>query len=175
MTGEDFAAKMARLEGLIARVEATCAPEPLEAVRELVSTLLDVHRSGLTELLQGLEGTLQGAPLPRSVIELPPVASLLLMHDLHPDSPEGRVERAVREANELVGGNARAELLSVESGGAVVKIHGRPAGAELLGKVLDRVVTERAPDVALRVEAEPVSTERLVPVTRLRERRGGTP
>jgi len=53
MTAEEFAAKMARLEGLIAQVEATCPPEPLETVRELVSTLLDVHRSGLTELQIG--------------------------------------------------------------------------------------------------------------------------
>jgi hypothetical protein len=174
MTKEDFAAKMARLEGLITHVEATCPPEPLELVRELVSTLLDVHRSGLTELIAGLGGASTGAPLPRAVVDRPTVASLLLMHDLHPDAPADRVERAVREANELASGAAHAELLSFDGAGAVVRIQGKPAGAELLGKVLDRVVTERAPDVALRIEAgAPQAKGNLVPISRLRERRGG--
>jgi hypothetical protein len=177
MSEGDFAAGMARLDELLARAEQCCAPESLPVVRELVRTLLEVHRVGLGELLGALEdGNPSLRERLRAAASREAVAGLLLMHDLHPDALPERVERALREASDAGAGAAVAKLVQLDGTDVRVRISGKPAAAQLLAKVVERALCERAPDcvVHLDVEASGEDSARgLVPLERLRARSGG--
>ena len=174
MSHDDFEAGMTRIEELIGRVETVCSPEVLPLVRELVRSLLDVHRVGLSELLSLLEGTGKA----ELALARPMIASLLLMHDLHPESVETRVRRAVREANDVAGGRAQAELVRSDGADVTVFLSGGAASAALLERALERLVSDHAPDATLHIEkrldaASAAPGPQLVPVERLRAKAGG--
>ncbi|HEX4340431.1 MAG TPA: hypothetical protein VH062_31195 [Polyangiaceae bacterium] len=181
MSADDFDAGMGRIEELVQRAETECAKDSLPLVRDLVRALLDVHRIGLGELIAALEtGGTSGAPeLVRIVRSRPAVASLLAMHDLHPESVEARVQRALREANDVAGGRAEASLVRADGADVVVSVSGSGQSAELLVKTAERLVCEYAPDATLHVEKhfEPDpranAAPNLVPLSRLRAGAGG--
>lgn len=177
MSDAEFAAGMGKLEELLARAEQCCAPETLGIVRELVRSLLEVHRLGLGELLRALEeenaATVDAV---RAAAARPAVAGLLLMHELHPDALQKRVDRALRESNDAGAGAATAELLRLDGADMWVRVTGRPAAAELLAKVVERVLCERAPDGTLHLDVTAVGVDlpqNVVPLARLRARSGG--
>jgi hypothetical protein len=176
MSADDFNAGMSRLEGLIAEVERSCSRDSLPLVRELVRLLLDVHKSGLEALLGALAEAEPGGgdALMRTVARRPVVASLLLMHELHPDAFALRVEHALREANDSAPGQALARLSRIEGVDVFVHIEGKAAAAAILRKAVERVVCERAPEAILLVEedvaAEPAPSGQLIPLSRLRAR-----
>jgi len=179
MSDEDFAAGMGRLEELIARAEESCSPESLPVVRELVRSLLDVHRIGLAELLAAIEdgARASGADAARAAASRPAVAGLLLMHDLHPDALATRVEQALREANGASTGGATAELLRIDDLYVRVVVSGKRAAAQMLARVVERTLCERAPDATVHLDvAAAIDDDRqggLVPLDRLRARSGG--
>ena len=177
MSDANFAASMARLEELLARAEQVCPPESLSVVRELVRSLLDVHRVGLAELLRVVEaGDPASGDVLRAAAAHDAVAGLLLMHDLHPEALATRVERALRDANDAGAGAAVAELARLDGTDVHVRLSGRPAATELLARVVERVLCERAPDATLHLDVltrgEDVPRG-LVPLERLRARPGG--
>ena len=178
MSAGDFGDGMNRLEGLIAEVERSCPEDSLPLVRELVRLLLNVHEGGLRELLQALGEARpgEGEELVRAVVRRPVVASLLLMHGLHPDALGERVERAVREANDAAPGQAVAELSRIDGAEVFVQIRGKAAPAALLRKAVERTVCERAPDATLFVEEDvegpAAPSGQLIPLERLRARTG---
>jgi hypothetical protein len=176
MSAGEFAEGMSRLEALVAEVERSCPAESLPLVRELVRVLLDVHESGLRELLGVLAQAEPGEEPARLVARHPVVASLLLMHGLHPDELRVRVERALREANDAAPGHAEAELSRLDGADVFVRIQGKASAAALLRKTVERAVCERAPDATLvveeRIEAEPAPIGTLIPLERLRPRKG---
>jgi len=95
-----FDARMTRLGTLLEHVEQSYPPEHLGAVRELVRAVLDVHQSGLAEIL-GILRSAEGPTSP-SVARLlahPGVASLLELHDLHPSSIDDHAGQ--RDRNDL--------------------------------------------------------------------------
>jgi hypothetical protein len=90
VSGEaDPQAALARVEALVEQLEATADPALREQIRALVRAVLEVHALGLQRLL-ALAGPDSAARFARAD-EL--VASLLLLHDLHPD-----IETAARTA-----------------------------------------------------------------------------
>lgn len=176
MNDTDFAAGMGRLEELLARTEESCAPEALPVIRELVRSLLDVHRMGLAELLGALDdANPSNVDLVRAVASRPAVAGLLLMHDLHPDALALRVEAALREANGASAGSAAAELVRLDGADVLVRISGKRAAVRVLAKIVERTLGERAPDGTLHLDVvtlDDALPENVVPITRLR-RPGG--
>jgi hypothetical protein len=147
-------------------------------VRALVRAILDVHQSGLREILEVVNAVPQGAgpPVLRALCERPSVASLLLMHELHPDDFEARIERAVRETNASAGGQLRASVVAVEAPHVQLGIEGGPPGAALvLRRVLERVICEHAPDAIVQIEggestghaSHSSARSELIPISRL--------
>jgi hypothetical protein len=174
---EGFAACMERLAELIEQLERSCAPASLEPARALLQAVLEVHQSGLRELLEvvaAMPNDHGDDPL-QALGRNPSVASLLLMHDLHPESLRERVRRALDAANLDAAGQAHADLVHVQGRRVLVRVHaGQAVAGSLLRRTLDRLICERAPDAELEIEGggfEPV--EQLVPVARLYARGGG--
>jgi hypothetical protein len=180
MSDEDeFSAAMKALEAQLLDVERSCAPDTLDRVRVLVRAVLDVHRCGLRELLELVSAATpgDGQAMLRGLCEHPSVASLLLMHELHPDDLELRIIRAVDEANASASGEARASLVAIDRPGVQLRIEGGPpAAALLLRRILERVVCEHAPDAIVQIQggeaagnaSDPLALgQDLVPLSRL--------
>ncbi|MFE0256300.1 hypothetical protein [Streptomyces sp. NPDC059010] len=82
-----------RIEEVLDRLTALGNPAAVTAAEELVRSLMDFYGSGLARTLHLLSAA-PGEPLPRLLgDEL--VASLLVLHDLHPEDRDTRIRRAL--------------------------------------------------------------------------------
>ncbi|MFF0205679.1 hypothetical protein [Streptomyces sp. NPDC005017] len=82
-----------RVEEILDRLSADGDPAGVTAAEELVRSLMDFYGSGLARILQLLAAS-PGDPAARLLgDEL--VASLLVLHDLHPEDRDTRIRRAL--------------------------------------------------------------------------------
>lgn len=82
-----------RIEEILDRLSASGEPANVAAAEELVRCLMDFYGNGLARVLHLLSAA-PGEPLPRLLgDEL--VASLLVLHDLHPEDRGTRIGRAL--------------------------------------------------------------------------------
>jgi hypothetical protein len=131
--------RMARIEELLGRLED--APEPARSgARQVVSALLEVHRVALA----GIVGRLDGNPAAlRACLEDELIASVLILHDLHPDPLEVRVERALDRARAQLG--ASLELVSVEEGRVRVRFSSE-GPLSPMRRAVEEMICQTAPD-----------------------------
>ena len=148
-----------RIEHLLDQLSAT-APRPArDAVDELLRLVTDLYGGGLARIV-ALVGEADPALLDRLVAdEL--VASLLLVHDLHPETLVARVAGALDRVRPMLaehGGDV--ELLDVDEAVGAVRLQllgncdGCPSSSETLRHAVERAIEEAAPEVRL-VEVRP--------------------
>lgn len=168
-----------RTHATAARIQALVdifAASPDEAVREraqeLVRLLMELYGAGLERVMTTLR-RVEGAagPVTAELVRDELVASLLLLHDLHPEDAAERIRRELGRVHALTG--AEAELLEVDGARAArVRVNGRRGGArapsvEDLRRLIDEMVRAVAPEVQ-RVDIEGLeddATPRLVQLT----------
>jgi Fe-S cluster biogenesis protein NfuA/nitrite reductase/ring-hydroxylating ferredoxin subunit len=147
------------VQALQGRLESAGDPGTRELAEELVSAVIQMYGAGLERILEALldageEGREIAARLPEDQL----VATLLLIHDLHPIPLEQRVQEAldsVRPYMESHGGNV--ELLSLEHGVARIHLRGScsdcSASSVTLELAIKQALEEAAPDLeGLEVE-----------------------
>ncbi|MFF1451297.1 hypothetical protein ACFVYF_24650 [Streptomyces sp. NPDC058274] len=113
-----------RIEDVLDRLATHADPAAAAAAEELVRSLMDFYGSGLARILQLLSGPggrrAPGEPL-SSLLGDELVASLLVLHDLHPEDRDTRIARAldaVRDhALELVDFDEHTGTLRLRSAG----------------------------------------------------------
>jgi Fe-S cluster biogenesis protein NfuA len=155
----DFQQRMRKIEGLVQEIEAQADPRLRASSVELVSSLMELQGAGLAKIVEVLEqsGAAGAAAIERFVRE-PLVASLLLLHGLHPVDLETRVGQALEKVRPLLkshGGNV--ELLGIEDDVVRLRLqgscHGCPSSAQTLKNAIEEAIFEFAPDAAeLHVE-----------------------
>jgi Fe-S cluster biogenesis protein NfuA len=150
---------LGRVQELQARLESAGDPQTRELAEELVSAVVRMYGEGLERLVGTLLGAgAEGEQLALALAEDPHVATLLLIHDLHPVPLQDRVQAAlerVRPYMESHGGNV--ELLSLREGVARIGLRGScsscAASAVTLEHAVKQALEETAPDlVGLEVE-----------------------
>ncbi len=148
-----------RVQDLQARLEELGQSVPRGLADELVSAVVQMYGAGLERILAALlQGGAEGERIAGSLADDPLVATLLLIHDLHPISLEQRVQQAldsVRPYMESHGGNV--ELLSLERGIARIHLQGScsdcAASSVTLELAIKQALEEMAPDLeGLEVE-----------------------
>jgi Fe-S cluster biogenesis protein NfuA/nitrite reductase/ring-hydroxylating ferredoxin subunit len=148
-----------RVQELQTRLESSTESATREVAEELISALVQMYGAGLERILGVLfEAGPEGERIAASLPDDPLVATLLLIHDLHPVSLEQRVQQAldsVRPYMESHGGNV--ELLSLESGIARIHLQGScsdcSASSVTLELAIKQALEEAAPDLeGLEVE-----------------------
>ncbi|HUA44651.1 MAG TPA: NifU family protein [Solirubrobacteraceae bacterium] len=148
-----------RVQDLQAALEACDESVPRGLAEELMSAVVQMYGAGLERILDSLvEAGPEGVRLAASLPDDPLVATLLLIHDLHPVPLEQRVQQAldsVRPYMESHGGNV--ELLSVERGVARIHLRGScsdcSASSVTLELAIKQAIEEAAPDLeGLEVE-----------------------
>jgi hypothetical protein len=147
MSEAPFDRAFADVEARIARVEAWPDDARKAEARELASALLEVHRQGIARLLRAL------GPSVDAVVGDPGLASLLVLHGLHPHELGVRARAAVAR---LQGAFPDLELERFEAGNVVVRVGAR-GGAATAPEVVRQALLEAVPD-AVSIEVRPVES-----------------
>lgn len=152
---------LARVEGLLERLEAIPDAAARETATEALHAVIDLYGEGLGRILQILSRRDDRAALCGELAGEELVAHLLLVHGLHPVPIEVRVRSALEGVLpylESHGGNV--ELLGVSDGVAHLRLEGScsgcPSSALTLKLAIEDAIFKAAPDVE-EVRAEGAS------------------
>lgn len=107
-----------KIEDLVQRAESLPDPEAREVAVALLGAVLDFHAAGLERVLEIIAGSgVTGEAIIGQIATDDLGSSLLLLHDLHPDNLETRLNRAIRKLQDAFASlGAKISLISVESG-----------------------------------------------------------
>jgi Fe-S cluster biogenesis protein NfuA len=156
---DDFRGRMERLDALIREAEHFADPAVQAHTREIVGALLELHGAGLAKILEHVAGSGENG---RAVIDALTrdelVASLLLLHGLHPQDVETRVLGALDRVRPYLHSHG-GDVEFLGAAGAAVRLrmrgscHGCPSSAATLRSTIEQAIYDAAPDVtAVEVE-----------------------
>jgi Fe-S cluster biogenesis protein NfuA len=158
--GRDLRAVGTRIEELLGQLRATGDPGTAEVAEEVVRLVVELYGAGLERAVE-----LAGPEALDRFVEDELVASLLVLHDLHPKDTETRVVEALDQVRPYLGSHAGGvELLGVDPEGVVhLRLEGScdgcPSSTMTVKLAIERAIEEAAPEVT-RVEVENLTRER---------------
>ena len=162
----------ARVEELLGEIRAA-DPGVAGRAEEVVGLLVDLYGEALAHVVDLVEAA--GGGLMDQMVDDSLLASLLLLHGLHPEPVEPRIERALDRIRPGLGGK-KLDVVRLEDDGALrlrlsSPLDGCPSTIGTVQQTIEDAVTEWAPEVTsifieglfipVPVAAEPVP----VPVT----------
>jgi hypothetical protein len=154
---------MQRIEELIASVQDHGNAVVRASTVELVRSLLDLHRAGLSRMLKLVDAQNGAAPfLFDQFVRDDLISRLLLLHDLHPTPLETRVCQALEHVRPLLELKCSSATL-LEATHEAIRLHLVDCPEDVRG-IVEQAILEAAPDV-LKIEfADSGAGSRLVPL-----------
>ncbi len=143
---------LGRVEELIAQIDSSADPNVRAAARDLVQTLMEFHGSAAARMMEMVDG---GTALAMGRDDI--VRPLLLLYDLHPESAEVRVRRAIDRIRNV-------ELIGIEELEARVRIIGN--GHSPSREAIETAIQEAAPEIR-SVQIEGLKIADFVPIGNL--------
>jgi Fe-S cluster biogenesis protein NfuA/nitrite reductase/ring-hydroxylating ferredoxin subunit len=151
--------RVVRVEDLLDEIDAldeAAGATALAAVR----ALLDLYGEGLARIVDRV-AVVDGGRLAASLADDELVSHLLMLHDLHPETVEQRIGRALDEVRPYLGSHGGdVELLYVEGPVAHLRLQGScsgcPSSAVTLRLAVEDAIRRSAPEIE-RIEAEGVA------------------
>lgn len=143
------------IEAQVQRLQTIADPVARATATELIASVLQLHGAALQRILEILEERREPA-ITAALDADPLVRSILLLHDLHPQSTAERVTASLRELEgRLKKRDASVELLSLEEGAVKLRLinRGTSSGVEAL---VEQAIRDAAPEIS-GVEIESVS------------------
>jgi Fe-S cluster biogenesis protein NfuA len=148
----EFRVHTERVDKLAGRLES-CGDPGLRAVAlELVQSVVELHGAALERMLESIAQTPAGERALDEAIEDDLVASVLLLHGLHPDPMETRVLWALEKVRPYLhshGGDV--EFVGVNDGVVRIKLLGScgscPSSSITLKSAVEDAIYEAAPDI----------------------------
>lgn len=154
--------RIAAIEELVQRLDTAADPATRAVSQELVRAVMELHGTALERMLTALrKNGAAGATIVDQLARDEVVASVLLLHDLHPVDLETRVRGALEKTRPYLkthGGNV--ELVGIDDSGVVRlrmegSCHGCPSSGVTLKLAIEQAIHEAAPDVsAILVEGQ---------------------
>ena len=149
-----------RIEELLGQIRSTGDPGTAETAEEVVRLVVELYGAGLERTVE-----LAGPDALERFVGDELVASLLVLHDLHPKDTETRVVEALDQVRPYLGSHAGGvELLGVDHEGVVhLRLEGScdgcPSSTMTVKLAIERAIEEAAPEVTA-VEVENLTRER---------------
>ncbi|MFB7499135.1 hypothetical protein ACFC09_31365 [Streptomyces sp. NPDC056161] len=150
-----------RIEEVLDRLSATGDPAAVAAAEELVCSLMEFYGAGLARILELLSAP-QDRPRAEALYGDGLVASLLLLHDLHPEDLNARIGRALDTIDGA--GSDALEVLGLDEATGTLRLRaasgggcGCAAGAPDLRQAAEDALSCFAPEVTA-VEVRPTGT-----------------
>jgi Fe-S cluster biogenesis protein NfuA len=151
--------RVRRIEDLVRRLDLIPDHESRDTARALMEAILELHGAGLERMMEIVfDSGDSGKAVIRRFAGDGLVASLLVLHGLHPDDIETRVQHALGKMH----GNA--ELLGIFEGVVRVRLTGSGCG---LKESVEAAVREAVPDAADILIEDSAPSNGLVPLTSL--------
>jgi Fe-S cluster biogenesis protein NfuA len=141
-----------RIEILMGEL-AAASPAVRGKAEELVRLLMQLYGAGLDRILTAVDDAGQGVagPIFARLAADDLVASLLVLHDLHPLDLETRVGRALDHVRPHLGSHGGdVKLLGVEDGVVLLRLEGK---ASTVKQAIEKAIQEAAPEI-VRIEVE---------------------
>lgn len=152
------------IERLLDELQSGPDTRAFERSVELMQLITELYGAGLTRIIELADDSLvDGAPrFVRRLAEDDLVASLLVVHGLHPDGLAQRVAAALDSVRPFLGGHGGdVELLDIDEEAAAVHLRllgscdGCPSSATTLRNTVERAIHEAAPEIVLIDVDEP--------------------
>jgi Fe-S cluster biogenesis protein NfuA len=150
----------ARIEGLLQELRAE--PRVAQKAEQLVRLLMEFYGEGLEHIVRALPEDQQ-----HRLADDPLVASLLILHDLHPVPLEVRIQRALDGVRPYLGSHAGGvEFLGVDdSGHAQLRLEGTcngcPSSTLTVKNAIEKALERAAPEL-LGVSVQGVAAPGLI-------------
>jgi Fe-S cluster biogenesis protein NfuA len=145
-----------RIEALLDELGQGAPPTVMERVEELLNNVMALYGAGLERILANAR-----PELVRQLADDEIVGNLLVLHDLHPDDVDTRVQRALDQVRPYLGSHAGGVTLSQVDDAGVVHLRlegscdGCPSSALTVAGAIEEAIAMVAPDV-VAVETEGV-------------------
>jgi Fe-S cluster biogenesis protein NfuA len=159
----EFRLQTERVEKLAAKLEKAGDPEIRATALDLVQSVIELHGAALQHMVESLSRTAQGEEALSEALNDDLVASMLLLHGLHPDDLETRIMRGIEKARPYLqshGGDV--EVASVRDGIVRLILHGScgscPSSSLTLKNAVEDALFEAAPDI-VEIVAENAAIE----------------
>jgi Fe-S cluster biogenesis protein NfuA len=143
-----------RIEQLLDELHATADPVAYERATELLRLVTDLYGGGLERVLTLAQE--QSPGLVARLLDDDLVASLLLVHGLHPESVPARVEQALESVRPfLATHDGDVELLDVDVDMGAVHLRllgscdGCPSSTMTLRTAVEQAINEAAPEIVI--------------------------
>lgn len=159
----EFRVHSERVEKLVSRLDSSQDPELRAIALELVQCVVDLHGAALERMLESISQTSAGEDALDEALQDELVASVLLLHGLHPDAIETRVLRALEKVRPYLhshGGDV--EFVGIDDGVVRLKLLGScgscPSSSVTLKNAVEEALYEAAPDI-VKIVAENSTSE----------------
>lgn len=169
-----------QIESLLDEVRSVPDIAMREKVEELVRLLVELYGAGLERILEIVAADeTTGLKLIDRLAEDELVASLLVLHGLHPVDLETRIHQALEKVRPYLGSHAGGvEFLGVDDAGVVRlrlegSCHGCPSSTVTVKLAIERAIEEAAPEVT-SVEVEGVTAPPVISLDSLRREKPGS-
>jgi len=150
---KDFQKRVQRIGGLVHDLETIADPASRAAAKELVQLLIDLQGAGFERVLDIIYKSAGAAEqLIDELAEDSLVGSLLVLHGIHPDDLQTRVQKKLKQIDSrLHKMGAQAALVSAAEGNVRVHVtvQGHVCGstAKNVRSTLEEAIYEAAPDL----------------------------
>jgi Fe-S cluster biogenesis protein NfuA/nitrite reductase/ring-hydroxylating ferredoxin subunit len=151
-----------RIEGLLQELGSVADPRVRANAEELVRLLMELYGSGLARILEIVDATGSANEIFDRLAADDLVASLLVLHGLHPLDVDTRIVRALDRVRPYLGSHGGdVKLLGVKEGVVHLRLegscHGCPSSTVTMKLAIEKAIEEAAPEV-LRIEVEGASS-----------------
>jgi Fe-S cluster biogenesis protein NfuA len=154
MPPTDLRAVGDRIERLLDDLRTTADPRSYATAEELLRLVTELYGAAVARMME-----LVGEDTPSLVAELAAdelVASVLLVHGLHPDTLDARVQRALESVRPFLaqhGGDVELVDLDAEFGAVRLRLLGNcdgcPSSTVTLQMAVERAIVDAAPEVVV--------------------------
>jgi Fe-S cluster biogenesis protein NfuA len=148
----EFHAHTERVERLVSRLNNSGDPELRAAALELLQCVMDLHGAVLERMIDSLAQTAAGEAGLEEALTDDLVASVLLLHGLHPEPIENRVRRALDTVRPyLRSHHGDVEFVSLLDGVVRLRLVGScgtcPSSSITLKNAVEEALYAAAPDI----------------------------
>jgi Fe-S cluster biogenesis protein NfuA len=151
-TKREFRVHAERIDKLVGRLDGCGDPEIRAVALELVQSVVELHGAAIERMLESISQTTAGERALDEAIKNDLIASVLLLHGLHPDPIETRVLQALDKVRPYLhshGGDV--EFVSANAGVVHIKLLGScgncPSSSITLKNAVEDALYEAAPDI----------------------------
>ena len=139
-----------RIEELVRQAESIADPKPRGIAVDLLRAVLDFHAAGLERMMEmTAEAGASGEAIISRIAADDLASSMLLLHGLHPDDLETRVNRALQKLQLMFGSRgASVSLLAIEEDSVRLQFDpGRAWSGAPVKATIESLLYQAAPEI----------------------------